>query len=233
MPYSLPGRDKRTVIVGSTGSGKTFTACWLLAFTDWHLRPWYILDYKGDKLIRDLGAETISVNDPPPTEPGLYRLALIPDMDDAALSKFFWQVWENENAGIYLDEGFMINRNDSAFKALLTQGRSKNIQMITLVQRPVFCSKFIFSEANHFYVMKLQIEDDRKYVSGYLDGTPINRLPRFHSYWYNADDQEGAHIAPVPGRAAILKIFNDRRAQMAMERQKALEQFKSERFVAI
>jgi hypothetical protein len=233
MPYTYPASDKRAVIVGSTGSGKTFVACWLLAFADWHKRPWYILDYKGDQLIRDIRATDIDVNEEPPTEPGLYRLALIPDMDDKALAKFFWRIWENENSGIYLDEGFMINRNDTAFKALLTQGRSKNIQMITLVQRPVFCSKFIFSEANHFYVMKLQIEDDRKYVSGYLDGTPINRLPRFHSYVYNADDQEGVHLGPVPGRAAILDLFNHRRAQMAMEQQKAAEQFKSERFVAI
>lgn len=211
MPFQLPGRDKRTVIIGSTGSGKTQLAVWLLAHADWHRRPCYVLDYKGDSLIGEIEMTDINVTMPPPRKPGLYRVPLIPEVTDEALTQFLWRVWRNENAIVYTDEGFMIPRRDPAFLALLTQGRSKNIQMITLVQRPVWCSKFVFSEANHFYVMRLQTEDDRKYVSGYLDGTPIDRLPRFHAYWYSAEDQEGAHLAPVPGRAEILEIFEKRR----------------------
>jgi len=211
LAYQLPGHDKRTVIIGSTGSGKTFTACWLLAHANWHQRPCYVLDYKGDTLIDEIGMTDINVNMPPPRKPGLYRVPLIPELSDDALTQFLWRVWRNENAIVYVDEGYMIPQENKAFKALLTQGRSKNVQMITLVQRPVFCSKFVFSEANHFYVMRLQTEDDRKYVRGYLDGTNINSLPRFHSYWYSADDQEGAHLAPVPGRATILEIFDKRR----------------------
>lgn len=212
MAYGLPGHDKRVAIIGSTGSGKTYTACWLLAHTNWHQRPCFVLDFKGDSLIAEIGMEDINVNAPPPRKPGLYRVPLIPEVTNEALTQFLWKVWRNENAIIYTDEGFMIPNRDPAFLALLTQGRSKNIQMITLIQRPVWCSKFVFSEANHFYVMRLQTEDDRKYVSGYLDGTPIGGLPRFHSYWYSADEQEGAHLAPVPGRAAILEIFDNRRA---------------------
>lgn len=211
LAYKLPDHDKRTVIIGSTGSGKTFVACWLLAHANWHVRPCYVLDYKGDALIADIEMPDINVNNPPPRKPGLYRVPLIPEFSDDALEQFLWRVWRNENAIIYIDEGYMVPQGSKALKALLTQGRSKNIQMITLVQRPVFCSKFIFSEANHFYVMRLQTEDDRKYVRGYLDGTNIDHLPRFHSYWYTADDQEGAHLAPVPGRATILDIFDKRR----------------------
>lgn len=212
MPFHLPEHDKRTAIIGSTGSGKTQLACWVLAHCDWHKRPCYCLDFKGDSLIAEIGMEDINVNLPPPKRPGLYRVPLIPEVTNEALTKFLWRVWENENAIVYTDEGFMIPNRDPAFLALLTQGRSKNIQMITLIQRPVWCSKFVFSEANHFYVMRLQTEDDRKYVSGYLDGTSIDRLPRFHSYWYTADNQEGAHLAPVPGKGAILDIFDNRRA---------------------
>jgi hypothetical protein len=211
LPFHLPQHDKRTVVIGSTGSGKTFLACWLLAHANWHQRPCYVLDYKGDTLIQEIEMTDINVNMPPPRKPGLYRVPLIPEISDEALTLFLWRVWRNENAIVYVDEGYMIPQENKAFKALLTQGRSKNVQMITLVQRPVFCSKFVFSEANHFYVMRLQTEDDRKYVRGYLDGTSINNLPRFHAYWYSADEQEGAHLAPVPGRAAILEIFDKRR----------------------
>lgn len=209
--YQLPGHDKRTVIIGSTGSGKTFTGVWLLAHANWHQRPCYLLDYKGDALIAEINAPDISVNVAPPRKPGLYRVPLIPEFSDDALEQFMWRIWANEDAIVYIDEGYMVPQNSKSFKALLTQGRSKNIQMITLVQRPVFCSKFVFSEANHFYVMRLQTEDDRKYVRGYLDGTPIDHLPKYHSYWYSAEDQEGAHLAPVPGRDAILEIFDTRR----------------------
>lgn len=222
MAYHLPGHDKRTAIIGSTGSGKTVLACFILAHTDWHRRPCYVLDYKGDDLILDIGMQDINVNLPPPRKPGLYRVPLIPEINDEALTQFLWRVWRNENAIIYIDEGYMIANNNAAYKALLTQGRSKNIQMITLVQRPVFCTKFVFSEANHFYVMRLQTEDDRKVVSGYLNGTPIDRLPRFHSYWYSADEQEGAHLAPVPGRAEILQIFTKRMEAMKTKKVHAI-----------
>lgn len=210
MIYSLPASDKRTVIVGSTGSGKTFLAVWLLSTRDWNFRPWFIIDFKGDGLIADIGATEISVYSPPPTRPGLYVIRPIKNRDDEALELFLWKVWENEMAGVYIDEGYMIGNRNAAMSALLTQGRSKLIEMITLVQRPVWVDKFIFSEANHFYVMKLQLEGDRKYISEYLDNTPIERLPRFHSYWYNADEQAGVYLKPVPNRSDIIRTFRKR-----------------------
>lgn len=211
MTYALPKSDKRTTIVGSTGSGKTFLAVWLLSTRDWHRRPWIIIDFKGDGLISEIDPIEISVFSEPPKKPGLYVVRPIKNRDDEALEVFLWKVWENENAGVYVDEGYMLGNRNPAFSALLTQGRSKNIELITLVQRPAWIDKFVFSEANHFYVMKLQLEGDRKYISEYLDRAPINRLPKYHSYWYNADDQKGVHLKPVPGRSEILAIFDKRR----------------------
>jgi hypothetical protein len=211
MNFILPKSDKRTVIVGSTGSGKTYLASWLLSTRDWHKRPWFIIDFKGDQLIEDIDATEISVYSEPPKKPGLYVLHPIKHRDDEALSDFLWKVWTNENAGIYVDEGYMLGNRNSAYSALLTQGRSKNIELITLVQRPVWVDKFVFSEANYFYIMKLQLEEDRKYISAYLDNSQINRLPKYHSYWYSADSQTSAQLSPVPGRSEILATFNKRR----------------------
>lgn len=211
MNYVLPKSDKRTTIVGSTGSGKTFLAVWLLGTRDWHKRPWYIIDFKGDKLIEEIEPNEVSVYSDPPRKPGLYVIRPIKNRDDEALEVFLWKVWEKENAGVYVDEGYMLGNRNAAFSALLTQGRSKNIELITLVQRPVWVDKFVFSEANHFYIMKLQLEGDRKYISEYLDNTQINRLPKYHSYWYNADEQTGAHLKPVPGRSEILATFDRRK----------------------
>lgn len=214
VSYALPASDKRTVIVGSTGSGKTFVAVWLLATRDWHKRPWFIVDFKGDDLIASIGAAEIDVYKNPPIVPGLYVIRPIKNRDDEALEMFLWKIWENENAGVLIDEGYMLGMRNPALSALLTQGRSKRIEMINLVQRPVWVDKFFFSEANHFYIMKLQLEGDRKYISEYLDNTPINRLPRFCSYWYNADEQEGVHLRPVPPKSEILAMFRRRREQV-------------------
>lgn len=210
MTFVLPKHDKRTAIIGSTGSGKTQLAAWLLSSRDFYSRPWFIIDFKGEKLIADIGAREISVYVIPPKEPGLYVIRPVVGRDDAALETFLWRVWEQEEAGLYTDEGFMLGNRNPAVNALLTQGRSKHIEMITLIQRPVWCSKFIFSEANHFYIMRLTLEDDRKYVASYLDGTEIGRLPKFHSYWYNVDEQEGLFLRPVPSRAEILATFRKR-----------------------
>lgn len=211
MPFELPKSDKRSTIVGSTGSGKTFLAVWLLSTRDWHKRPWIIFDFKGDKLIDELEAEEVSVYSNPPTKPGLYVVRPVRFRDDEAVEQFLWKVWANENTGVYVDEAYMLGNRNAGYSALLTQGRSKNIELITLVQRPVWIDKAVFSEANYFFIMKLQLEGDRKYVSEYLDNTPISRLPKFNSYWYSADTQEGAHLLPVPNRSQLLATFDRRR----------------------
>lgn len=206
----LPAPDNRTAIIGSTGSGKTFLAAWLLGTRDFHLRPWVIFDFKGDKLIRDLKATEINVFGPPPKRPGLYVVRPIPDAHDEAVELFLWRCWQQENIGLYFDEGYMIPARSVALKALLTQGRSKRIEMITLIQRPVWCSKFIFSEASFIGVMRVTTEDDRKTVKGYLDIDRVNRLPKYHSLWYDVDEQAGTVFKPVPGRAALIEAINSR-----------------------
>jgi len=208
--YILPRYDKRTVVVGSTGSGKTYLACWILSQRDLNHRPWIIIDFKGDQLLEDIGAKEISIFDNPPTRPGLYIVRPIAEVHDDALSQFMWKIWHNENTGVYVDEGSMLGRNNSAVNALYTQGRSKNIEMITLTQRPVWCHRSLLSEANHFYVMRLTNTNDRKYIGEFLGGIEFSRLPRYHAQWYNADEQEGAFLAPVPDRKTILNTFQNK-----------------------
>jgi hypothetical protein len=58
-------------------------------------------------------------------------------------------VWAQENTGIYIDEGYMLGVRNPALNACLTQGRSKRIEMMILSQRPVWMSKFVFSESNY------------------------------------------------------------------------------------
>lgn len=217
--YHLPKPDERTMVVGSTGSGKTTLAAWLLASANWHQMPWTIYDYKRDKLLSsivEIAGTPISIYDKPPTKPGLYVAHLVPEMDDDAVTNYMWKVWQNERHGSFIDEAFRMPKTP-AVNAVFTQGRSKKLQVIAQSQRPVFLPLYYFSEANHFYVMRLQMLRDRQKVSEYLDGTPIDRLPKFHSLWYHADEQEHRHLAPVPREGEILKLFDQR-----MERKKVV-----------
>lgn len=197
-------------VIGSTGSGKTQLAIYFLSAADFTRRPWIIFDFKGDELIEAIGPVEISIRGGVPKKPGLYVVRPIPGKDDDAVEDFLWKVWEQERVGIYIDEGFMIGNRNAAFNACLTQGRSKRIQMIVLSQRPVWMSKFTFSEANYYAVMNLTIKDDRDFVSTYCGGHRINLLPKFHWLWYDVEGQRGEYMKPVPDRATLLAVFEER-----------------------
>jgi hypothetical protein len=174
-------------------------------------RPWFIFDSKGDSLIREIAPEEIDINKKPPTKPGLYVLRPRPMIDDGAWTNFLWQIWRQENAGVYSDEGYMVpGIRNPAFRALLTQGRSKRIEMITLSQRPVWMDKFTFTEADYWQLFRLNGVDDRKSVSAII-GQQINRdLPEYHSYWYDVKANKTARFAPVPGREDLLETFHNK-----------------------
>lgn len=211
MSITLPRYDKRTAIIGSTGSGKTVGAVWLLSQKDLHKRPWFIFDFKGDSLIEELeylGARVISVYcDPTKAPPGLYIVRPIPERDDLAVQEFLWKLWARGGCGIYVDEGYMLGARNPALNACLTQGRSKHIEMMILSQRPRWMSKFVFSEANYFMVYNLTLEEDRKYVGSYLGMKQTNLLPKHHSLYYDVDEQAGALLKPVPAPTALLEVF--------------------------
>lgn len=207
----LPGRSDRAVIIGRTGSGKTQAAAHWLSGKNFDREAWVMLNTKGDALLNEIAAfdkvKTISLTDKP-GKTGLHMVRPLPD--DPRLESFLWRIWEKGNCGIYVDEGYMVGRFNKAFNALLTQGRSLKVPMIILAQRPSWLSQFVFSEADFFQVFHLNSEDDRKTVAGFV---PISkkdrneRLPDFHSLWYNVKDNVLNKFSPVPPRESILEAF--------------------------
>jgi Type IV secretion-system coupling protein DNA-binding domain len=203
----LPTPDKRTVVIGSTGSGKTQFAVWLLFKRHNARRVTIIFDTKGDALIEALNPTEISIAGGVPKKPGLYVVRPIPELHDELVKQFLWQIWKRGDVLIFIDEGYMIGNRNAALNACLTQGRSKHIEMIILSQRPVWMSKFVFSEANFFAVMNLTLKDDRDFVRGYVGGTAVNLLPKYHALWYDVDRQQDAILSPVPSREELIEGF--------------------------
>lgn len=208
MAVELPSSDSRTVIVGATGSGKTQFSVWLLSTRDWHKRIWFILDFKGDKLINALDLPLWNFGDEWPNEPGLYLIRILPGQEDL-VSQFFLTCYNAGNVGIYIDEMYQLPYQDRWIRACLTQGRSKNIEIIGCTQRPVRIDVFFLSEASYIGLFNLRVKDDRKRMSDYMDGLEINRLPKYHCLWYDVGDNESVVFEPVPDAATLIEIFHE------------------------
>jgi superfamily II RNA helicase len=110
----------------------------------------------------------------------------------------------------------MIDRNDKWFNACLTQGRSKRIPMIVLSQRPVWLSRFVFSEADFFQVFDLTHSQDMAKVREYIRDDSRNQLERplkdFHSFYYDVGKKRLETFGPVPDGAALLHTIDQRLA---------------------
>lgn len=207
---NFPSDRQRLSIVGATGSGKTHAAMWHLSRRDYDQKPWIIYDFKFDELINEVeGTFELGVTDPIPDHPGIYIVHPHPGQADEVEAQM-WKIWEHEHVGVYIDEGYMIGANSKAFRALLTQGRSKYIPMIILSQRPVRLDWFVFSESNFFQVFRLQHRKDLENVNQFIPFNLEKRLPEFHSYYYDVGENKLNVLRPAPDENAILDTFETR-----------------------
>lgn len=227
MVFRIPTIEERTAIVGKTGSGKTQAGTFLLSRMPFDSIPFVILDFKRDKIFSDVNQGVVSGRSSAPlipelsldgkgweaiNAPGLYIVRPTIDQSDE-VENLLWYIWEHEYCGIFIDEGYMIGKS-RAFIACLTQGRSKNIPMITLSQRPAWITKFVFSEADYLQIFKLTLAVDKKTVQEYVDRNIQKRLPPYYSYWYDVNREELAVLRPVPGRDFIVKTIRDKLVAM-------------------
>lgn len=197
--FRLPGASDRTTVIGGTGTGKTTLGAWLLSKQRFDVRPWVCLDFKNEELWDLIG-------DPPmrelrlgsmPGKRGLYRLHVKPGEEDE-LENWLWKIWAKENIGLFCDEVSLIPQRN-AFKAILRQGRSKRIPVISCTQRPVDCDREIFTESQFVSVFRLDDIRDYKIIQGFTRNAPIDRpLQDFHSFWYDKKNFHLTILQPVP-----------------------------------
>lgn len=222
---TLPDTTQRTVIVGRTGTGKTVGGMWLLSRASYTYMPWLIYDFKGDKLIRQLeempNVYVVGLNEIP-TKPGIYIVRPNPALGPEVMEPQMLSIWERENIGVFLDEGYMVNKVPS-LTSLLTQGRSKHIPMIILTQRPLWINKFTFTEADFFMVYQLTYQEDQKEVQRYLpreirDANTLSALPQYHSLFHEVKDNRSVILRPVEPPDKIMERFYNRLSGMKVRR---------------
>ena len=209
MTFRLPSDTDRITIIGKTGSGKTQGAAWLLSLRSWKVRPWVIIDFKRDDLLNSIpGLKRLDIKASIPSKPGLYIVHPNPGQDEE-VEDFLWKVWAKEHTGLYLDEGYMIPARSAAYQAILTQGRSKHIPLMTLTQRPAWLSRFAFSEADFIQLYKLTDVRDLKIVKQFVPLSIEKPLPAaYYSYWYDNAANYGAVLSPVPDKQSIIGNFS-------------------------
>lgn len=210
----FPNDTERHLIIGMNGTGKTVAGLWSLQKRSYDKMPWVVVDYKRDPTIARIpGLEEISYARNPPRSKGLYVIRPVPEVDDEAVEQFLWKIWRQERTGLFLDEGYMLDRYSKAWKAILTQGRSKRVPMIVLSQRPAWISPFAFSESNFMQVFFLPFPADLKRIREWIpNADPIN-LPEFHSYWWNVKRRQLTLLKPVPNEDEILDRFASKRVR--------------------
>jgi hypothetical protein len=215
----FPDDTQRISIVGRTGSGKTVAAVYHLSMADFDVMPWIVYDFKRDKLLSEIGelegTEHIDTNFVP-KRPGIYFVHPHPDDADLVQSQM-WKIWAQENTGVYVDEGYMVcgpTNSNSAFRSLLTQGRSKHIPLIVLSQRPVWLDRFVFSESDFYQLFALNHSGDRKKMMEYIPADLSRPLPEYHSYYHDVATAETVVLKPVPTSDQILDVFDRRLTAM-------------------
>lgn len=216
MPIKLPNNTQRLVCVGRTGTGKT--VCGLYHLSNYNLeKPWVLFNFKGDEHIESIeGAQFLDDMNyiPKKKDKGLFVVTPSPydlegnSKEKSKVDQYLLKLWERENVGIFIDEAFVIG-NSPALVLCLTQGRSKRIPMILCTQRPVWITRFAFSEASFIQVFDLNDDRDIQTIESFVpvDWDAQPRLKPHQSYYYEIADDKLVRLNPVPDMDAIRKVF--------------------------
>lgn len=188
-----PRPQERTCLIGTTGSGKTTMARWLLNYY-----PYVVIfdpkdeirweGYKRFTTLRDLAGAK---------EPKLIYAPIASELRDEDFHEaFFRWIYERKNTLLYVDEVYAIAyRQDipDSYHACLTRGRTRNISVISATQRPKDIHPVILSENENFFIYRLQLSQDKEAIRKTigLDEDLISKLKKREFYHWTIDGANG------------------------------------------
>lgn len=215
---NLPNTSSRTVLIGRTGTGKTVAGLWHLSNQNLE-KPWLIYNFKGDEHIESIEKATeVDLNFVPgKRDRGLFVVSPTPyDLEGTAkersrVDKQLLKLWERGNVGIFIDETYVLG-DSKALVMCLTQGRSLRIPMILNTQRPVWITRFAFSEASFIQVFDLNDDRDIQTVESFVPLRWDEEIPlqKHQSWYYEIASNKLFRFNPVPNMDEIRKTFDEK-----------------------
>jgi energy-coupling factor transporter ATP-binding protein EcfA2 len=187
MPQISLNTNERVFITGKTGSGKSFLARYLTR----KIKRLVVLDGKGT-----LGVPDWNLTD---WEPGAnlsdpskeFRLRAVPSLKidlvdywDSVLEKCL----RSGNITIYIDELYAVvppNKTASpTIFACYTRGREFGLGMWASTQRPVWIPLVAMSEAEHFFMFRLQLLEDKQRLAAFMGSEVTQPVLDEHGFYY-------------------------------------------------
>jgi ABC-type dipeptide/oligopeptide/nickel transport system ATPase component len=158
-PGPIPWKQgEHMAIIGDTGSGKTFLEARLMAMRDnvvvCRTKPDDI-KFPGFKVVKSASAMDVA---------GRYLLTPKYERQAIEIAEALDKAWKQGHWTIALDELYYTTQMlklDAYINRLLTQGRSKNITVITGMQRPAWVSRFALSQATHAFLFVTEGRDTK------------------------------------------------------------------------
>lgn len=199
--------SEHVFIAGMTGSGKSYLAERYLASYDYVVK----LDTKDEVTERRLAKKDLWVGLDEGkdytvctklTELGnikTKKIIYVPDFEEQSLESyntFLKWCYERGNTIVWIDELMSICPNATKYplylKAIATRGRSKNVAMWSLTQRPVDIPSIVTANSTHFFVFDLMLPQDRTKMSQVTAMPNMTVKPGKYNFWYfkNGNDYD-------------------------------------------
>lgn len=199
MDWSLVkmGRNDRGALIGATGTGKTYLARFLIEDVD---KPHSVVyDTKPSEAIAEWDHEFIeSIDELQEIDPGkqrrvIYRPSRFEMRDVVVQDKFFEWVYVNGSRRVFIDEAGSIAGGSNPgynLQDCLTRGREKGVSTLVGTQRPARIPVVLMSEAEHYYIFRLNWPYDREKVTELTGGNITVRdqltLNEYEFFYFNA-----------------------------------------------
>jgi hypothetical protein len=200
-----PRATDRAIFYGWTGCGKTTLARYLLRLrTD---VPVWVFDWKAQidwpEYERYTSLEKFLRRNP---ARGIYAPNVKEHNNENYWDAFFHACYRKKKIQIYVDEVYAVTKRNEIpdwYQACLTRGRQQGTSTYSATQRPKEIPQVVMSEAEHNYIFRLKMPQDREKVekmTGVSAEMQFNNLSLEKHNFYYADAEtrfSGVHTLRI------------------------------------